>query len=303
MRLSRSGLLAGAIGLVALGAGGCRACARDATPPSTDAEGPTAAACARRTTERIGIPFVKVCPQDLGFAGAAFEPFWIAAAPLGCSAGEHETLQCPTVVALEHPAVGETRPPRTLRGRLAAVVDAEVAQSVCFMRFAGRLPTREERSRAEAAMGLASVVVAQQGTPPHFDLVRLSEWVTGAPCDTPNASKCTPTYYPSGPRAPIPWGTIASCDATPLSPDAGAVLLDVGEVCPAPGFRWGGAETPLPCAIRSPAASARPSTAGFALLCKAPVLAPHPDDPTANIAAFRCVVPEIALVTGPASPP
>jgi hypothetical protein len=287
---------------------GCRACDADVTPATKDAKGPSTAACDRRTTERLGIPFVKVCPQDLGSAGATFEPFWIAAAPLGCSAGEHETLRCPNVVALEHPAVEESRAPRALHARLAAVIDPNVAQSVCYMRFAGRLPTREERARAEAAMGLASVMVVQAGAlgdaaPAHFDFVTLSEWVTDAPCETPNAGKCAPAQFPSGPRAPIPWGSIATCDATPLAPDAGAVLLGVGESCPAAGFGWaqGGAST-LPCAVRS--VSARPAVLGFSLSCRAPPPgARHPDDDIATAAAFRCVVPEVAILTGPDASP
>ena len=300
MRFTPTSFVPLVVGLAALGTSGCRACAPDTSPSAADASAPTVAACARRTTERIGIPFVKVCPQDLGFPGAAFEPFWIAAAPLGCSAGEHETLQCPSVIALAHPAAGDSRAPSPLHGRLAAVVEADVAQSVCYMRFAGRLPTRAERSRAETAMGLASVVVAQRGTPPHFEFFGLSEWVTDSACETPTVDRCTPAYHPAGPREPIPWGAIASCDASPLSPEtrAGAVLLGLGESCPAPDFAWGPGATLLPCALRSPAP--RPSTVGFTLSCKAPERAPHANAPVTTTAAFRCVVPEVALLTGPA---
>lgn len=278
----------------ALGAG-CRAC-DDAAPPRADADaGPRAASCERRTAERLGIPFVKVCPQDLGAAGAAFEPFWIAAAPLGCSAGEHDTLACPNVVALEHPAPGETRAPRPVKARLAAVIDPDVAQSVCYMRFAGRLPTREERSRAEAAMGLAAVMVAERGAPPHFDFVRLSEWVTPAACEAPQATKCAPATWPEGPRAAIPWGAVHACDASPLAPDASTPALAIGESCPAAAFAWDPKDpTALPCAVRSPAP--RPSVLGYALSCRPVIGQRREDDGIGATAAFRCVVPELALL-------
>lgn len=294
MRTSGSWLVA-----LALASSGCRACAEEPTASKKDAEGPSTAACTQRTTERLGIPFVKVCPQDLASIGAAFEPFWIAAAPLGCSAGEHEELRCPSVVGLEHPAVGESRTPRVLESRLAAVVDANVAQTVCFMRFAGRLATREERARAEAAMGMASVMVAQQGT--HFDYVTLGEWVTDAPCTTTTAEGCGAARYPSGSRAPIPWGALASCKATPLAAGATTPLLAIGEGCPAPEFAWTDASATLPCAMRSPAG--RPSVVGFSLSCRPPVGERHPDDDVEKTAAFRCVIPEVAILTGPDAAP
>lgn len=277
-----------------LACAGCNACSADAAPPPADAARPTSVSCTLRTTERLGIPFVKVCPQDLEVVGAAFEPFWIAAAPLGCSAGEHATLRCPSVVALAHPAAGEARAPRALPARLAAVVEHDVAQSVCFMRFGGRLPTREERGRAHATMGLASVVVAQQ--PTHFDYTTLSEWVTEAPCDHPSSDGCGAAVYPSGPRQAIPWGAIAACDAEPLARDASAIVLAVDESCPSFGFEWSDAGSALPCAMGSPAA--RPSVLGFSLRCRPPAHDAHPDDDPST-AAFRCVVPDVAMITGP----
>ncbi|MFO0572277.1 MAG: hypothetical protein U0263_42035 [Polyangiaceae bacterium] len=162
--------------------------------------------------EQLSIPFAKLCSRDLSVAGARFEPFWIAAQQLGCSAGEHDSLSCPSATALQHPTLGETRAPSAAKRSLAAVVSASTAQTVCFMRFGGRLPTREERARAEAAMGLASVMVAQSTTAPtHFELIRLAEWVTETPCQTSNIKNCSPALYPSGGRRKIPWSTLAAC--------------------------------------------------------------------------------------------
>lgn len=285
---------------LALGSSGCRACASEPVPVAEDsgATGPPVQ-CTPRIGEHLGIPFVKVCPQDLAGTGARFEPYWIAAQQLGCSAGEHDTLRCPFVTAVGHPAHGEERPVGAARGSLAAVVEANIAQSVCYMRFAGRLPTREERARAEAAMGLASVIVSESASAPrHFELMRLSEWVTEAPCQAPNASKCAPATYPSGPRRPIPWATIASCEGTPLAADAGVALLAVGEICPAPELEWKGGSAILPCGVRSPAV--RAPIAGFAFSCRAPVpTAAHPEDDVGNTAAFRCVLPGTASMPSP----
>ncbi|MBK7585940.1 MAG: hypothetical protein IPI67_37865 [Myxococcales bacterium] len=289
--------------LVALGVGlpGCRAC--ESAPGSRGdaagvADAPSSARCTPRTGEHLGIPFVKVCPQDLAAAGATFEPFWISAHQLGCSAGEHDSLACPSVTSLQHPAAGEARTPGMAANTLAAVVEPSLAQSVCYMRFAGRIPTRQERALAEETMGLASVMVAESaGSPRNFSFLRLAEWVTETPCQTPNASKCSAATFPSGPREPIAWSTLASCEGTPLSADAGVPLLAIGEVCPAPDFSWDAGAGRLPCAVRSPAA--KPSIIGFALSCRPPEpLARHPEDDIGKVAAFRCVLPESATLGG-----
>lgn len=284
---------------LSLGLPGCRACSAERVSEVKDAAVPSVAQCTPRTGEHLGILFAKLCPQDLAGTGAVFEPFWIAAQQLGCSAGEHDTLRCPTVTALQHPAPGEERAPSAARRSLAAVVESNIAQSVCYMRFGGRLPTRQERARAEAAMGLASVIVSQSaGTPRNFELMRLAEWVTETPCQTSNAAGCSPSPYPSGPRRPIPWDGLASCEGTPLSADAGAVLLALGEICPAPDFTWDGGAGQLPCAVRSPAT--RASVAGFALSCSPPEPAkPHPEDDVSKTAAFRCVLPGTATLPSP----
>jgi hypothetical protein len=59
------------------------------------------ASCHRAFGEKLGVPFVRVCPDDL--PGVIRTPFWIAAAPIGCTGGEHGTIACPPVVALAPP--------------------------------------------------------------------------------------------------------------------------------------------------------------------------------------------------------
>lgn len=270
---------------------GCRGCDAPSSRATPDAQGGAAVDCEPRTTEKLGVPFSKLCPKDLPVAGATFAPFWIAAAPLPCSAGEHETLRCPAVTPLHHPAPGETRAPEATPSRLAAVLDANTAQSWCYMRFAGRLPTREERARAEVTLGLSAVMVAKSASDPvHFEYRRLAEWVTETPCETPNVAKCQVGMFPSGARQPIPWDALVACDGAPLSGDAGAPLLAVGESCPAPGFDWDAGAIGLPCAAKS--GVERAPVLGFALACKRPGPPErHPDDDPGTTAAVRCVMP------------
>jgi len=274
-----------------LAAPGCRGCDGASTGATADTPAPSGAAdCDSRTTEKLGVPFSKLCPGDVPAGGPSFTPFWISAQPLNCSAGEHETLRCPYVAPLHHPAPGETRAPLSPPAIRATVLEASTAQGWCYMRFAGRLPTREERARAEVSLGLAAVVVeASAGDPLHFAFSRLAEWVTEGPCETPTVASCKVGMYPSGGRRPIPWDSMLSCSAAPLTGDAGA-LLDVGESCPAPGFDWAASQGKLPCAVRS--SVARAPVLGFALTCKAPFPpGPHPADDLEKTAAVRCVMP------------
>ncbi|MCC6215695.1 MAG: hypothetical protein IT376_12595 [Polyangiaceae bacterium] len=285
-------------GLLALGLGaalaGCRGAERvEAGPAPSASAGPahTAADCDPRVTEKLGVPFSKLCSPDLPGLGVDFAPFWIAAQPLSCSAGEHETIRCPDVTPLNQPAPGETRAPLPAPSTLAAVVEANLAQSWCYMRFAGRLPTREERVRAELALGLTAVTVTHSGSDPlHFGLGRIAEWVTEEPCDAPTVSKCRVGMHPSGERSAIPWDGLVACAATPLVADAGLPLVALGESCPAPGLELGVGPSRLPCGIRS--AAERALLPGFALDCRAvPPGGRHPPDEPATTAAVRCVMP------------
>jgi hypothetical protein len=277
--------------LLALTLSGCRSCDNDPRTEARDAEDAPASECEPRTTEKLGIPFSKLCPKDLPVPGLAFEPFWIAAHALTCAKGENATLRCPSVTPLHHPTAGDPRTPDQVPSTSAFVTDANSAQGWCYMRFAGRLPTRAERARAEVSLGLAAVIVSQSPTePPHFELTRLAEWVSEEPCETPTVAKCRVGMYPSGERRAIPWDTIVQCGAAPFATDAGVTLLDVGESCPAPGFDWDATRGKLPCAARSVASAS--SVLGFALTCQRPgPPRPHPVDEPATTAAVRCVLP------------
>lgn len=283
-----------ALVLLALTTAGCRSREAEPVAVSGEASADLVAECEPRTTEKLGIPFSMLCPRDLPAMGATFQPFWISAHPLGCSAGEHETVRCPVVTPLHHPAPGETRPPEPVPSRLATVIDANTAQGWCYMRFAGRLPTRAERARAELGLGLAAVMVTRSaGEPLHFELTRLAEWVTEEPCETPNVAKCKLGMYPSGERRVIPWEHLVDCSARPLASDPGqpgAARLSVGESCPSPGFDWDVSRGKLPCAVRSVAEAA--PLWGFGLTCLQPGAGSrHPADDPATTAAVRCVMP------------
>lgn len=267
------------------------ACRSSATPPSSDALA-AAPACARRTGEKLGVPFVQVCAGDLGVPNVAFAPFWISAVPVGCSAGEHETVSCPDVLAIAHPARGDSQPPGAVPRRIAAVIDAEVAHRICTMRFAGRLPTREERARAADALGLATVVVVAGGeAPSSFAFRPLSEWVTETACDTPSLlePRCRPGAFPAGSAPELPWPRLASCEARPRSAE-GAVAVYPGGTCPAPAWDW--ASETLPCALRAPVGPALPApTTVLSVSCRKPAEGARHPAPAAGIAAFRCVLP------------
>jgi hypothetical protein len=279
----------------------CR-CDKPATPkpaPIASATAEAAPLCTPRSAEKLGFPFVRICPP--GEAG-----FWINAAPMGCSAGEHETIRCPQITALSH---GVRPGPAPLASTMAAVIDKETAARLCFMRMGGHLATRAERSKARAAMGLATVLVTESDTASvrfHFDEV--PEWVfeeSGEQCANglPGAT-CHFGWYPASSKGPgIPWAAVRSCQAQFLdTPPAGVPLIDVGGACPSAalfGADGGAGMRPLPCGLRSPAFGALgvPSTAAFTLSCAAPGVRPHPEGEDKDTAAYRCVVPQSALGT------
>jgi hypothetical protein len=266
---------------------GCRDAPKAGPHSSPEASNP----CEPRVGEKLGVPFVHVCASDLGVESARFEPFWISAVPLACSKGSHETVRCPSIVALAHPASGESRGPRPIPASMATVIDSEVAHRICTMRFAGRLPTRAERARATDAMGLATMMVVVTDNPPtSFAFRPLAEWVTEVACDTPSVLEpsCGAGTYPTGASSQIPWDAIAACDSRPRFDASAAVAL--GESCPVSHWDWTAGV--LPCAIRSPAGPAtRPTVPAFSLDCRPPAPAErHPPD-AADVAAFRCVLP------------
>ena len=279
-KLAMASALAGASALAA----GCDRDLADHRAPR-----PAAAPCQRAFGNKLGVPFVRICPADL--IGAIEAPFWIAAAPIGCTAGAHGTISCPPVLPLGPPTEGAA----TIAPRTAQVTEAAFAHRTCTLRFGGRLPTTAERAQARDALGLATVVVTQQDDPsPRLRAQALAEWTTERPCtDAPAAlaASCSPMRFPSGAIAEVSWPQLRSCRASP-APAAGALIVEVGESCPSAEVE---ATSPR-CLLALPEA-ARPQQA-FALDCRALTAeeAIHPDDTAGERAAFRCVVPDSALI-------
>lgn len=245
------------------------------------------AACAPATAEKIGVPFVRVCARE----GAG--SFWISAIPLGCSAGEHGTLSCPSVTPLVQPP-GALRDFRAPSPRIAAVVDAYTAHKVCTMRFAGRLPTRAERARARADVGLATVAVTE-GPPGAFRARELAEWVTEPVCAHPTdlGPECREDRFPKEAIGAVSFDALVRCGATPVTTSS-RPLFDVGGACAAPTWVGAGAFT-LPCAIRGLGygdVGGASAVRAFELSCERAAAGAEHAPPRLDVAAFRCVLPE-----------
>ena len=300
--MSARDVLSAVIGgaLVAAALLGCRGDRRRLPSPDKSAA-PAKAACKARTAEKIGIPFVHVCPP-----GA--DGFWISAVPIGCSEGDHETVRCPKTMPLSHPVRADAGP---LTAVYAAMVEKETAQRMCFMRMGGRLPSRAERSRARDVMGLATVMVTEsESRADRFELTELPEWVVEearAECETPGVAgpECVFGWFPFETRSPfVPWANLRVCEArfAERAPP-GLALTEIGKGCSAPTWSWtadGGAGLrALPCAARSPARGplGAPSEAVFTVACARPEATGHPADEDKDSAAYRCVVPPSALGT------
>jgi len=231
--------------------------------------------------EKLGVPFVRVCPADL--PNVITTPLWIAAAPIGCTSGEHETVPCPPVLALL--AGHDVIEPRT-----AQLIEAAFAHRTCALRFGGRLPTTRERAQAQAALGLDTILVAEPADRSRR-LRRLPEWTTATPCTDPSTitRDCRPSTYPASATSDLAWSELRSCRAS-ARPAAGALVVEPGDRCPPTG------PSLPPCLLRSPATGPAPDRA-FALACREldAAEAVHPDESSARLAAFRCVVPEGTL--------
>ncbi len=287
MRRARAGRAVAALALL-----GCRE--EKAAPQPVASATAAAPTCTVRSAEKLGFPFLRVCPPG--------EPgFWINAAPMGCSAGEHESVPCPHVTAIAHPVSSDPAP---IASAIAALTDKETAARVCFMRLGGHLASRDERSKAQHAMGLASVLVTESDTAdPRFHFEELAEWVveeSGEECANglPTAN-CHFGWFPSRSHgAAVRWASLRECSARFGVAPATAVL---GGGCPAGSWSWppDAQARDLPCALRSPAidARARPSDASFSIACVAPTARAHPEEQDKDLAAYRCVLPESALGT------
>jgi len=231
--------------------------------------------------EKLGVPFVRVCPADL--PGVITAPFWIAAAPVGCSGGEHGTVACPPVIALE---AGRD----VLESRTAQQIEAAHAHRTCALRFGGRLPTTTERAQAEEALGLGTVLVTQAADR-SLRLRSLAEWTTATPCTDPSTVSvaCRPSTYPASATREIAWAELRSCRAIAAQAQ-GALVVEPDEECPPANV------TLPPCLLGIRATGTTPDRA-FAITCRALAAdeTRHPETPSDRLAAFRCVVPEGTL--------
>jgi len=265
---------------------GCEGGRGEQSAPAPTSEGP----CRRAFAEKLGVPFVQVCPGDL--SGVVNAAFWIAAAPIGCGGGAHGTFPCPPVVALGPRPNGGAIP-----ARAALLIDVTSAQRTCALRFGGRLPTATELAQARDALGVAAVVVVAVEQPPQLGFRPLAEWTTERPCLEPSTlgADCTRMTFPDGASTEVAWPSLRSCRAVP-SPAAASLVMEVGDQCPAERTN----EAPA-CLLGSPSLATHREA--FALECRGLTTeeATHPD-PAGTVAAFRCVVPESALVGTTFSP-
>lgn len=291
---------AGALAALGCGAGsespasGASASATATTVTATSGPAPP---CTPRTAEKLGLPFVRVCPPG--------EPgFWIGATPMACSGGDHDAMRCPTVTAIGHPV---STSPLPIRPTTAQLIDAETAARVCFYRMGGHVASRAERVKARHGLGLATVLVTESDSAAQrFRFAELPEWVSEEPgerCENQEPMKtCHFGWYPAESRSPgVPWANMRACQAVfHAVPPADLPLVALGSGCAAPTWSWAeapGSERPLPCGLHTPAGHA-PGTRGdaaFALACRAPALHPHPVGEDKNTAAYRCVLPASAL--------
>jgi hypothetical protein len=261
-------------------------------PPAGAGAGEAPEPCGLRIGEKLGVHFVEVCGAD----GASF---WISVAPMPCSAGEHETIACPSVTPLLAWRAGTN--PVALTARRAAMVDRVSAHRLCGLRFAGHVATRTELERARAARAVAAVIVSEPaaGTG-EFRFDALPEWTADGACENPSApgTRCRFARWPDAGARPATLAEVRACDARQIHTDeAPQTSVALGGRCPAPGWTWrGAADTAgreLPCGVRVPNSDAR-----FALSCRAPAATPPAAPPDGgDIAGFRCVVPTWALAT------
>lgn len=261
--------------------------------PADDARAP--GSCAEGTTERLGVPFLRVCPRSLAGAEAP-APYWISAVPIACAKGSHDTVRCPPVVSFAELPPDDAGHSRGASSLLAAVVEADTAHKICTMRFGGRLPTRAERALALESLGLATVLVLDSLEVGGARLRQLAEWVTIAPSDHPTllSPDAGLGRFPAEASAVIPWKRAMSCAPTTVA-QGGARREVIGVDGDCPASEWShdaGRERDLPCLVGVPRAEgdARPQRA-FALRCDAPGPPPaNASDSVETVAAFRCVL-------------
>lgn len=233
------------------------------------------APCPTEVAEKLGIPFVRLCGEE------SDDAYWIAASPLHCSAGEHETLECPLVTPLISDP--ELAPERRLPRRVLLVPSYD-AHRTCAMRFGGRLPTSAELRAARARQGLATLVASEESG--GLRLGELEEWTEQGDCANPSlpGAHCLFERRPAtGPATHFTWETLRACEvgrAQLATPPREAL----GGLCPSSeGI----------CLFRGPHAP-RPDSAPeyLAARCTAPEAPLVRPAPRNDVAAFRCVLPK-----------
>lgn len=235
------------------------------------------APCPTELAEKLGIPFVRVCGE------ASEDAYWIAASPLHCSAGEHETLECPLVTPwISEPELTPERraPRRVLR------VPANEAHRTCAMRFGGRLPTPEELRTARSRQGLATLVASEEAG--GLRLGELEEWTAHGDCGNPSlpGPRCLFERRPAtSDSTRFTWETLRACELG-RAQVASSPREALGSLCP-------GANDV--CFFRSPHEPHPDSPPEFlAARCAAPEAPLTHPAPRPDVAAFRCVLPKAA---------
>lgn len=256
------------------------------TPSASRGEPPPS--CVWRTGEKLGVAFAEICTPRTAPPGLLEETpsgaasFWMSAAPLACSLGAHDTVNCPVTTSI---LSAHSKAKDVLEPRAVAVVDGETAYGVCGMRFGGRLPTRAERELARYSASVATLVSMREAGKPEPWVGELPEWTQVGDCTSPSRpdKSCQLAIFPpvlthQRSKESVP----QSCRAS-FAPKKTKNAIQPGAPC------VGGT-----CTVRILPAL-RPEA--FQLTCRpSPVDATQTSvEPKAERAAFRCVLPESAL--------
>ena len=264
-------------GLLLMGIGNARASADEPR-----------ASCAWRTGEKLGVAFAEICTPSSDPEGlleespAEIAPFWMSAAPLPCSRGSQGTINCPVTTSI---LTARSRAKDVLEPRAVAVVDGRTAYGVCGMRFGGRLPTRAERELARYSAAVATLVSTQEPGEPEPRIGELPEWTQVGDCTNPSQPDegCRLVLFPPVVTHPRSEDSVLHACRASFAPAWIEFAIQPGALC------VGGT-----CMVRLLPALRRET---FELTCKpTPIVATQaPEKPKAELAAFRCVLPESAL--------
>ena len=246
------------------------------------------ARCAWRTGEKLGIGFAEICTPASAPKGlleespAEIAPFWMSAAPLPCSRGNHGTSDCPVATSI---LSARSRAKDVLEPRSVALVDGKTAYGVCGMRFGGRLPTRAERELARYSASVATLVAIKEPDEPEPFVGELPEWTQVGDCTNPSQPDegCRLVIFPPVlTRERSKHSVLQACQAS-FAPGSIESAIQPGAPC------VGGT-----CTVRIlPALQPE----AFELTCEPTRIraTEAPAEPDAERAAFRCVLPESAL--------